>query len=112
MVHILSINLKNNKKVQFELRKILGLGKYQVLCLCNQLNIGIDQRFSDLTQAQLYLLLKQIENQNLILELQLSEQQKAKIFELIEIKSYKSLFHLKSLSIRKNLVLAKKLIKK
>jgi ribosomal protein S13 len=76
MVYILSVNLKNNKRVYFELAKLYGIGHYQAIQLCNQLNIGFDCYVKDLNQAYLYALLKQIEHQNLIVDSALQDHRK------------------------------------
>jgi small subunit ribosomal protein S13 len=100
MVYILSVNLKNNKRVCFELAKLYGIGSYQAIQLCNQLNIGLDCCLKDLNQAYLYALLKQIENQNIIVDTALQEQRKKAISELIEIKSYRGVRHIFKLPVR------------
>jgi small subunit ribosomal protein S13 len=100
MVYILGINLKNSKLVHIALSKLYGIGKYQSKLILNNLNIGIDCHLSDLNQSHLYLLLKQIENQNLILEIDLRKQKHETISILIQIKSYKGIRHIFNLPVR------------
>lgn len=100
MVYILSVNLKNNKHVCVELLQLYGVGKYQATKLCNQLNIGFDCCVGDLNQSHLYLLLKQIEQQKLIVETDLQELKHRIISELVEIKSYRGIRHIFSLPVR------------
>jgi small subunit ribosomal protein S13 len=100
MVYILSINLKNNKKVEIELSKLYGISKYQAKKLLNKLNIGFDSNLSDLNQTHIYLLLKQLEKQNLILETSLRKQKRLNISLLIEIKSYRGIRHIFNLPVR------------
>lgn len=100
MVYILSINLKNNKKVYVELTKLFGIGKYQSKKICNSVNIGGDCRIGDLTQTCLYSILKQIEQNNLVIEVDLKEQIRENIAELITIKSYRGIRHIYSLPVR------------
>lgn len=100
MVYILSVNLKNNKRVWSELTRLYGIGKYQALQLCNQLNIGFDCCLKDLNQAHLYALLKQIEQQNLVVDTALQDQKRKKISELIEIKAYRGVRHIFKLPVR------------
>ena len=100
MVYILSINLKNNKKVFVELTKLYGIGKYQSNKICNSINIGKDCRIGDLTQTCLYTILKQIEQNNLLVEVDLKEQNQESIAELIKIKSYRGIRHIYSLPVR------------
>jgi small subunit ribosomal protein S13 len=100
MVYILSVNLKNNKRVYFELAKLYGIGHYQAIQLCNQLNIGFDCYIKDLNQAYLYALLKQIEHQNLIVDSALQDHRKKIIADLISIKAYRGVRHIFRLPVR------------
>mmetsp|Transcript_31561 Transcript_31561/g.80376 ORF Transcript_31561/g.80376 Transcript_31561/m.80376 type:complete len:114 (+) Transcript_31561:78-419(+) len=100
MVYILSVNLKNNKRVCLELAKLYGIGNYQAIQLCNQLNIGFDCYVKDLNQAYLYALLKQIEHQNLVVDTALQDQRKKVISELIDIKAYRGVRHIFRLPVR------------
>lgn len=100
MVYILNINLKNTKRVYVALCKIFGVGKYQAINLCNRLNIGVDKCLGELNQMNLFLLLKQIEQQNLVVENELQQQRQNSISELIDMKSYKGVRHIFRLPVR------------
>jgi len=100
VVYILNINLKNTKRAHVALCKIFGIGKYQASNLCNRLNIGTDICLGELNQMNLYLLLKQIEQQNLIVENELQQQKQNSISELIDIKCYKGIRHIFRLPVR------------
>lgn len=100
MIYILNINLNNNNKISTELTKILGIGKFQARLLCNILNIGFDCRLRQLNQTYLYILLKQIEAQKLIVETELQTHTKKCIKELIEIKTYRGIRHIFNLPVR------------
>jgi small subunit ribosomal protein S13 len=102
MVYILSINFKNNKRVCLELPRLYGVGKYQAHKLCNKLNIGLDGLIHDITQANLYFLLKQIEQERLIIETDLHKQKRQRILDLIELKSYKAIKHVFNLPVRRS----------
>jgi small subunit ribosomal protein S13 len=100
VVYILNINLKNTKRVYVALCKIFGVGKYQAINLCNRLNIGVDKCLGELNQMNLFLLLKQIEQQNLVVENELQQQRQNSISELIDMKSYKGVRHIFRLPVR------------
>jgi small subunit ribosomal protein S13 len=94
------MNLKNNKYVHMELPKLYGVGKYQVTKVCNKLNIGVGCCLGDLNQSYLYLLLKQMDLQNLILDIELKKQKRKVILFLMEIKCYKGIRHIFNLPVR------------
>lgn len=100
MAYILNINLKNTKRAYVALCAIYGIGKYQAICLCNRLNIGMDKYLGELNQMNLYSLLKQIEQKNLMVESELQQQKENSISELINIKSYKGIRHIFRLPVR------------
>lgn len=100
MIYILTTVLNNNKKIFFELTSLYGIGKFQAFLLCNFLNFGLDSKISDLTQTQIYKLLKQIEENQLIIENELQKQKQNFISELIELKCYKGIRHVFHLPVR------------
>ena len=100
MIYILTTSLNNYKKIIFEIKALYGIGTFQAFILCNLLNFGIDHKISDLTQAQIYKLLKQIEENNLIIENELQKQKQNFILELIELKCYSGIRHVFHLPVR------------
>jgi len=100
MVYILSVNLKNTKSVIHELAKLYGIGKYQSKKLCNLLNFGTNIYVSDLNQTNLYSLLKQIEQNNILVERELQEFNHQMIAQLVKIKCYKGIRHIFKLPVR------------
>nr|YP_009476617.1 ribosomal protein S13 [Chroomonas placoidea]AVM81110.1 ribosomal protein S13 [Chroomonas placoidea] len=93
MIYILTTVLNNHKKTLFELRSLYGVGKFQAYILCNLLNFGTNCKINDLTQTQIYKLLKQIEENDLIIENELQKQKQSFISELIELKCYRGIRH-------------------
>ena len=94
MIYILTTVLNNNKKIIFELTSLYGLGGFQALHLANVLNFGLDCKIGDLTQTQIYKLLKQIEENNLIIENELQKQKQNFITDLVEVKCYRGIRHI------------------
>jgi small subunit ribosomal protein S13 len=100
MIYVLSINLKNSKYLHVELSKLYGVGKYQVIKVCNKLNIGFGCCVGDLNQSHLYMLLKQMNVQNLILDAELKKQKSKIILFFMNMKSYKGIRHIFNLPVR------------
>jgi small subunit ribosomal protein S13 len=100
MLYILSVSLKNNKLVTKELAQIFGIGFFQAELLCNSLNIGKDCYVGDLTQTLVYKLLKQIEQNNLIVDIDLKKQKLKFISYAIAIKTFRGTRHMLKLPVR------------
>lgn len=100
MVYLLSVTLKSKKKVFFELTSLYGIGKYQSHLLCHNLSIGTDCYIGELTQAQIYRLLKQIEQSGLIVESALQRQKRSSLSNLVEKKCYRGVRHIFNLPVR------------
>ncbi|MEY3435287.1 MAG: Ribosomal protein [Pseudomonadota bacterium] len=91
MVQIFGKILSNKKKVNVELKNISGLNNHQIKNICNELNIGLDCRINDLSQAYIIRLLKLFEKKNLLIETSLKKEVQLNIKRLIEIKSHRGL---------------------
>lgn len=100
MFYILSTALKNNKQVSKELAQVFGIGIFQAKVLCNSLNIGWDCYVVDLTQTLVYKLLKQIEQNNLIIDTELRKQKLRFVSYSIKIKSFRGSRHMLKLPVR------------
>lgn len=100
MLYILSAGLKNNKLVSKELAQVFGIGNFQAEILCNSLNIGQDCYIGDLTQTFVYKLLKQIEQNDLIIDNELKKQKLKFISYAITIKSFRGTRHILKLPVR------------
>lgn len=100
MIYILSITLNNDKKIDSELTKIYGVGKFQANILCTLLNFGNNCLIKDLTQTQIYQLLKLIESTNLKIGNHLQKQKQDFINQFIDLKCYKGIRHIFNLPVR------------
>ena len=58
MVQIFGKILSNKKKVNVALQNISGLNNCQIMSLCNELNVGLDCKITDLSQSHIIKLLK------------------------------------------------------
>lgn len=100
MLYILSVGLKNNKQITKQLAQIFGVGFFQAELLCNSLNIGTDCYILELTQTLVYKLLKQIEQNQLIVDTELRKQRLKFISYVINIKSFRGTRHILKLPVR------------
>ena len=91
MVQIFGKVLSNKKRVKAALRNISGLNNHQIEKVCNELNIGLDCKITDLSQSHIIKLLKLLERNNLLIETSLKKDTQANAKRLIEIKSHRGL---------------------
>ena len=83
-----------------QLAQIFGIGVFQAELLCNSLNIGFDCYILELTQTLVYKLLKQIEQNQLIVDTELRKQRLKFISYVINIKSFRGTRHILKLPVR------------
>jgi small subunit ribosomal protein S13 len=91
MVQIFGKTLDNKKQVNIALKNISGLNDYQIKSICNELNIGLDCKITDLSQSYMIRLLKLLERKNLLVEMMLKKDTQSNIKRLVEIKSHRGL---------------------
>lgn len=91
MVQIFGKVMNNRKQVHVALKKISGVSDHQLKAICNELNIGLDCKISDLSQLHIIRLLKVLEAKNLFVETSLKKEVQSNIKRLVEIKSYRGL---------------------
>jgi len=91
MVQIFGKTLDNKKQVNTALKNISGLNDYQIKSICNELNIGLDCKITDLSQSYMIRLLKLLERKNLLVEMMLKKDTQSNIKRLVEIKSHRGL---------------------
>ena len=100
MIYIFETEISNSKTVQFSLKQIYGLGKYQTLIICKKLGLSKNLKTSNLTNDQILKLIKIIENSNLKIKSELKKLQIFNLKELVNIKCYKGLRRIKGLPVR------------
>jgi len=91
MIQIFGKMLNNKKQVHVALENICGLKTYQIKNFCNDLNIGLDCKISDLSQFYIIKLLRLVEKKNVLVETSLKKDIHANIRRLVEIKSHRGL---------------------
>ena len=102
MVQLFGKMLNNRKQVHVSLKNISGLNDHQIKSICNELNIGLDCKITDLSQSYIIRLLKLLEKKNLLIETSLKSDVQLNMKRLIDIKSYRGLkFVRKKASFRK-----------
>ncbi|MGX7582721.1 ribosomal protein uS13 [Candidatus Vidania fulgoroideorum] len=96
-MNLLGINLNRNKKLQNEITKIYGIGKYTALKICQQ--IGCTHKLvKEVTESEFTHLNKVLTK--IITGDQLKKIQRDNIQHLINIRCYKGIRHLKKLPVR------------
>jgi len=98
-VRIEGINLPLNKRVEYGLTYIFGIGLKSSQDILTKLNIDFDKRIKDLQDQEVALIQKEISN-NYIIEGALRKKVFMDIERLIKIKSYRGLRHKKGLPVR------------
>lgn len=102
MVQLFGKMLNNRKQVHVSLKNISGLNDHQIKSICNELNIGLDCKITDLSQSYIIRLLKLLETKNLLIETSLKSDVQLNMKRLIDIKSHRGLkFVRKKASFRK-----------
>lgn len=91
MVQIFGKVLSNKKRVNTALQNISGLNNHHIEKICNELNIGLDCKITDLSQSHIIKLLKLLEKHDLLIEASLKKNTQTNAKRLIEIKSHRGL---------------------
>ena len=91
MVQIFGKVMNNKKQVHVALKKISGISDHQLKVICNELNIGVDCKISDLSQPYIIRLLKVLETKNLFVETSLKKEVQSNMKRLVDIKSHRGL---------------------
>ena len=89
MVQIFGKVMNNRKQVHVALKKISGLNDHQLKSICNELNIGLDCKISDLSQLYIIRLLKVLEKKSI--RRNFAKKVQSNIKRLVEVKSHRGL---------------------
>jgi len=100
MIYIFETEISNVKTIQFSLKKIYGLGNYQINIICKKLGFANNLKTYNLTNDQVIKLIKTIENTNLKVTGELKKLQIFTLKNLIDIKCYKGLRRIKGFPVR------------
>ena len=99
MARIAGVDLPNDKRLEYGLTYIYGIGVKTSQEICEKTGISMDTRVKDLTEDQVAKLRNYIENQ-LIVEGELKSKVSMNIKKLNEIGCYRGIRHRKGLPVR------------
>ena len=85
--------LKKNKNIHFALKAIYGLGNFQIKILCNKSQIGFNCKINQLSQNQVILLCRIIEQKKFLVESQLKNIVNSDVNRLIHIRCFSYRFY-------------------
>lgn len=99
MVRIEGANLPLNKRIEYGLTYLFGIGLKTSRDILNKLKINFDTRVKDLTNDEIAAIQKEVSN-NYVTEGELRKEIMTNIRRLKEIKCYRGLRHAKGLPVR------------
>lgn len=99
MARIEGVNLPTNKRIEFGLTYVFGLGLKTSRDILNKLNIDFDKRVRDLSDEEIAAIQKEVSN-NYLTEGDLRKEIRLNIQRLQQIGSYRGLRHKKGLPAR------------
>jgi small subunit ribosomal protein S13 len=99
MARIEGVNLPNEKRVEYGLRYLFGIGLKTSRDILNKVNVNFDTRIKDLTDAEVAAIQKEI-SVNYAVEGELRKEITMNIKRLQEIGSYRGLRHKRGLPVR------------
>lgn len=100
MLYLFETNLIKQKSALNAITNVFGINLSTSIMICNKLGFSKNLKISDLSEEQIRLLLKLVENSNLKINSTLKFYKKSVINELISIKSYRGLRNLYKLPAR------------
>ena len=100
MARISGIDLPRDKRVEFGLTYIHGIGLTTSRKILKSSNISFDKRVKDLSDDEIRAISESIRKMSLLVEGDLRRRTSLDIKRLIEIKSYRGSRHLKGLPVR------------
>jgi small subunit ribosomal protein S13 len=99
MARIEGVNLPNNKRIEYALTYLFGIGLKSSQDILNKLKIDFNKRVKDLTDAEVAQISKEVSG-NYVTEGELRKEITLNIKRLQEIGSYRGLRHKKGLPVR------------
>ena len=100
MLYIFETELSNNKLLSVSLTKIYGINIKTSLKILKRLGISKNLKTSELSNDQIFQLIKLIENSSFLINNDLKKVQSVLLRNLVEIKSIKGLRRVKGLPVR------------
>ncbi len=100
MPRILGVDIPNNKKIEYALRYVYGIGPFRAKKLVEQAGIDPNARAHTLTEEQLNTIAAHITENNFVVEGDLRREVMGNIKRMQAIKSYKGIRHMRGLPVR------------
>ena len=99
MARIAGVDIPNQKRIEYALTYIYGIGHTSAVAICEKTNIDLNTRAKDLTEDEVAKLREEIEN-NYVVEGDLRRDVALNIKRLVEINCYRGIRHRKGLPVR------------
>lgn len=100
MPRLLGIEIPSNKKIEYALRYIYGIGPYRAKYILEKINIDPSTRSHELNEEQLNQIVEQITQEGFLTEGDLRREVSANLKRLIAVRSYRGLRHQRGLPVR------------
>ena len=100
MARINGVDLPREKRVEIGLTYIYGIGRTTASKICAETNINPDTRVRDLTDEEVDVLRKYIDENHLMVEGDLRRERNQNVKRLMDIGCYRGLRHRKGLPVR------------
>lgn len=100
MPRILGVDIPNNKKLEYSLRYIYGIGPVRAKLIVEKIGVDPDMRAKDLTEEQINQIMITINEMNYVVEGDLRRELAANMKRLQAINCYRGLRHRRGLPVR------------
>ena len=100
MPRLLGVDIPNNKRVEFALQYIYGIGPSRAKIICAECKIPEEMRASELNEEMINKIMNSVSSHQYRLEGDLRREVIGNIKRLSAIKSYRGIRHLKGLPVR------------
>ena len=99
MARIAGVNIPTNKPVAISLRYIYGIGSVNAVEICNKVNIPVEKRVNELSDAEV-LAIREVIDRDYMVEGDLRREVSMNIKRLVDLGCYRGLRHRKGLPVR------------
>ena len=100
MARISGVDQPREKRIEIGLTYIYGIGRTTASKICAETNINPDTRVKDLTDEEVDVIRKYIDEQHLMIEGDLRRERNQNVKRLMDIGCYRGLRHRKGLPVR------------
>lgn len=100
MARLLGVDIPNNKRVEYALRYIYGIGPVRAKLICKEAGIPEEMRVQELNEEHINKIMTVIADNQFKLEGDLRREIMSNLKRLSAIKSYRGLRHMRGLPVR------------